>query len=594
MLLLHSPTTYLQWNQRGFLIVFLLLLAAMAPAQTNLYVAADGSAKFRSVEEAIMAVPSGSRENPVIIHIGPGTYKELIYVQREKSYFKLVGENATNTILSFALYAGITNAEGKPIGTFKTPSTTIDADDFSAENLTFENAAGPVGQALAIRVDGDRASFRDCRFLGWQDTILLNRGRQYFEKCQIAGHVDFIFGAATAWFEKCQIRCLGNGYITAASTPADQPYGFVFSHCTIAGAKPGVKTFLGRPWRIYASTIFLNTEMSEVVRPEGWFDWKKPEAHTTARYAEFNSSGPGADPSQRESWTKQLTAAQAKEISVGKVLGGADGWNPTLTYDSGSGPNRTGIEYGEAGGDKLLLDAHVPDGDGKFPVAIIVHGGGWMSGDRHHDVNVLFEPLSRAQFTWFSIDYRLAPTNRWPACFDDVQTAIRWVKQHAVEFKGDPDRIALIGYSAGGQLVCQAAVMAQDDTRVQAVVGLAPPNDLVADNERRGGLSRSMQSLFGFSSTNLDDAVRAVLKENSPIAHVKPGLPPFLLVQGDADKTVLYQHSLNFQAKLKENQDSCDFVVVKGASHRILDWSKFEPTWSDQMTAWLLEKLATK
>ena len=156
-----------------------------------------------------MAVPSGSRENPVIIHIEPGTYKELIYVQREKRFFKLIGENPTNTIFSFNLYAGITNAEGKPIGTFKTPSTTIDADDFTAENLTFENSAGPVGQALAIRVDGDRASFRNCRFLGWQDTILLNRGRQYFENCYVCGHVDFIFGAATAWFEKCeiQLRC---------------------------------------------------------------------------------------------------------------------------------------------------------------------------------------------------------------------------------------------------------------------------------------------------------------------------------------------------------------------------------------------------
>ena len=170
--------------------------------------------------------------------------------------------------------------DGKPIGTFRTPSTTIDADDFTAENITFENSAGPVGQALAIRVDGDRAVFRNCRFLGWQDTILLNRGRQYFENCYIAGHVDFIFGAATAWFEKCHIHCLGDGYITAASTPVDQPFGFVFSNCKITGDKPETRTYLGRPWRIYASTIFLNTEMSDVVRPEGWNDWKKPETQT--------------------------------------------------------------------------------------------------------------------------------------------------------------------------------------------------------------------------------------------------------------------------------------------------------------------------
>jgi len=297
-------------------------------AQTNLFVAADGSAPFTSVQSAIMSVPSGSRENPVVIHIAPGTYKELVYIQREKRFFKLVGENPTNTILTFDLSAGITNVEGRPIGTFRTPSTTIDADDFTAENLTFENSAGPVGQALAIRVDGDRASFRNCRFLGWQDTILLNRGRQYFENCYICGDVDFIFGAATAWFEKCEIHALRDGYLTAASTPEDQPFGFVFSNSKITGENSGVKTFLGRPWRIYAGTIYLNCEMSGIVRPEGWNDWKKPEAHATVRYAEFNSTGPNANPAGRPGWTKQLNKSEAKKITVKKVLGGADAWNP--------------------------------------------------------------------------------------------------------------------------------------------------------------------------------------------------------------------------------------------------------------------------
>jgi pectinesterase len=301
-----------------------LLLAGALSAQTNLFVAADGSAPFKSVQDAIMAVPSGSRENPVVIHIAPGTYRELIYVQREKRFFRLVGGNATNTILTFNLYAGMTNADGKPIGTFKTPSTTVDADDFAAENLTFENSAGAVGQALALRVDGDRASFRNCRFLGWQDTILLNRGRQYFEGCEITGAVDFIFGAATAWFEKCKINCVGNGFVAAASTPADVPFGFIFSHCNISGV-PGAKTFLGRPWRVYASTVYLDCEMFGVVRPEGWNDWEKPEARTTARYAEFNSTGTGANSAKRAGWAKQLNVAAAKEITVEKVLGG---WIP--------------------------------------------------------------------------------------------------------------------------------------------------------------------------------------------------------------------------------------------------------------------------
>ncbi len=274
-----------------------------------------------------MAVPAGSPNNPVIIHIKPGTYKELIYIQREKRFFRLVGENAEKTVLTFDLNANLTGRDGKPIGTFRTPSTQIDADDFTAENITFENSAGPVGQALAVRVDGDRVVFRNCRFLGWQDTVLLNRGRQYFEDCYIEGHVDFIFGAATAFFERCHIHCLRDGYITAASTPDNQPYGFVFSHCKITGAAK-VRTYLGRPWRAYSSVIYLNTEMSEVVRPEGWHNWNFPEREKTARYAEFGSTGPGANTRARVPWSKQLTKSEAAAITAENVLSGADGWNP--------------------------------------------------------------------------------------------------------------------------------------------------------------------------------------------------------------------------------------------------------------------------
>jgi pectinesterase len=307
-------------GMRLFVLLAMVTVCAALRAQTNITVASDGSGQFKNLQEAIMSVPSGSAADPVIIHIKPGTYHELIYIQREKSYFHLAGEDAEHTVITYNLYAGMTNLDGKALGTFKTPTATIDADHFTADNLTFENSAGPVGQALAIRVDGDHAAFHHCRFLGWQDTILLNRGHQYFSDCYIAGHVDFIFGAATAWFERCQIHCLRTGYITAASTPADQPYGFVFSNCQITG-EPGVKTFLGRPWRIHASVTWLNCEMSGVVRPEGWFDWKKPESHATVRYGEFNSTGPGGNSSARVAWSKQLSAEEAKTMTVERVLG---------------------------------------------------------------------------------------------------------------------------------------------------------------------------------------------------------------------------------------------------------------------------------
>ena len=563
-------------------------LCAVGPlrAQTNITVAADGSGQFKSVQEAVMSVPSGSATNPVIIHIKPGVYHELIYVQREKSYFRFVGDDPTNTILTFGLYASMTNLDGKPLGTFKTPTVTIDADNFTAKNVTFANSAGPVGQALAIRVDGDRAAFSNCRFLGWQDTILLNRGRQYFQDCYIEGHVDFIFGAATAWFENCHIHCLRNGYITAASTPQDQPYGFVFSNCQIDG-EPGVKTYLGRPWRLYASVLWWNCQMSDVIRPEGWFDWKKPEAHKTARYSEFNSTGPGANPLARVSWSRQI--ASTNKETVEHVLGGTDGWVPTDSFYA----NRQDIQYGQAGTQKLLLDAYVPDGDGPFPVLIIVHGGGWSSGDKATDIVPVFAPYA-TNFTWFSINYRLAPIFHWPACFDDVQTAVRWVKQHATEYKGDPGHIALLGYSAGGHLVTLAGTLAANDLHVQAIVGMAPPTDLVWDNERRGGLSPSMRALFDFDSTNITEDRRALLKQFSPLTYVKPGLPPFLLIQGSADKTVPYLGTTNFMARLQAANIPCDLIVITNGQHRIADWSKFDPAWQSKLTVWLTAKLAAK
>jgi pectinesterase len=236
------------------------LVAAVHPthvqAATTIVVAADGSGQFTKVQDAIMSVPDGRADEPVIIRIKPGTYKERIYVQREKRYFHLVGDDPASTILAYDLYANLRDKDGQPIGTFRTPSTTIDADDFTAEGLTFANSAGPVGQALALRVDGDRAVFRNCRFVGHQDTIFLNRGRQFFDRCYIEGTTDFIFGGATAYFDHCHIHCLKSSFITAAATPDNQPFGFVFRDCRVT-AEPDVKMYLGRPWRGYAAVTFL-------------------------------------------------------------------------------------------------------------------------------------------------------------------------------------------------------------------------------------------------------------------------------------------------------------------------------------------------
>ena len=311
-------------------------------------VALDDTGQYRSIQDAISAAPmhTGTDDPVWIIFVKVGTYRERVYVQRERGRILVVGEDAARTILEFDLHANLPDPDGKPIGTFRTPTLHVDGDGFELRDLTVRNTAGPPGpqpdgpdvaQALALRADGDRLVFRRCRFLGWQDTILVNRGRHYFEDCYIEGHVDFIFGAATAFFSRCHIHCLKDGYITAASTPQGAAHGLVFADGRITGAE-GVKTYLGRPWREFAQTLFLRTEMSAVVRPEGWHNWNKPHAEKTTRYAEFASIGPGADPLARVPWSRQLTATEAERYTVAAVLGGTDGWNPAYPPAAGSHP----------------------------------------------------------------------------------------------------------------------------------------------------------------------------------------------------------------------------------------------------------------
>ncbi|HXN25393.1 MAG TPA: alpha/beta hydrolase [Candidatus Dormibacteraeota bacterium] len=250
---------------------------------------------------------------------------------------------------------------------------------------------------------------------------------------------------------------------------------------------------------------------------------------------------------------------------------------------------QTDIEYGKTGGVRLLLDASVPEGPGPFPIAIIIHGGGWDSGDKQHGITGLFEPLTRAHFSWFSINYRLAPQHRYPASSEDVQQAIRWISANAARFRGDPQRIALIGYSAGGHLATFAAVRAAPGTSVAAVVGLAAPTDLLADAERRGELSTSMKHLF--DRQVFDDETRKILHDASPINYVKPNLPPVLLIHGTADKSVPYAQSQNFQARLKSAGVSCELITIESASHNISEWERLDPNYKEKMVAWLARTL---
>lgn len=246
---------------------------------------------------------------------------------------------------------------------------------------------------------------------------------------------------------------------------------------------------------------------------------------------------------------------------------------------------KTDVEYGEAAGEKLLLDAFTPEGRGPFPVCLLVHGGGWVQGDKHNNFRTLLTPLGEAGFAWFSISYRLAPKHRYPACVEDVETAIRWVKAHAADYRIDPKRIALIGESAGGHLVSLAAVRAQADTRVAAVVAFYSPNDL--ELQARNNLRTPAWATALFGITTMDDAAMKVIREASPSSHLVAGLPPFLLVHGTDDTRVAVEQSRLFQAKLRAVGTPCDLLLVPGVGHGMVTWEKAHTNYKTQLIEWL-------
>ena len=549
-----------------FAMAFCLVAANFAAAQTTFVVAADGTGNFKTVQEAINAVPQTTRfDNPAIIHIKPGIYRELVYVQHEKRFVHLVGEDPEKTVLTYNLNANMIGPDGKPIGTFRTPSTFIDADDFTVENLTFENSAGPVGQALAIRLEGDRLVFRNCRFLGWQDTVLVNRGRQYFENCYISGHVDFIFGAASAWFENCHIHILRDGYITAASTPPQQAFGFVFSHCKITAESSVLRTYLGRPWRPYASTIFLNTEMSEVVRPEGWNNWNQPDRETTSRYAEFGSSGPGAKPNERVKWARRLTEAEAKSITIDRVLAGTDHWNPktgttwfTNALASTQGPIVLWSEGapGALGKDPVdipTLTPFLPLKEKATGAAIIICPGGGYGHLADHEGAPVAEWLNSIGITAFVLKYRLGPRYHHPAPLDDAARAIRTIRARAAEWKIDPARIGILGFSAGGHLA--STIATHFDT------GKPNASDPIERVSSRPSLAILVYPVITMGEKTHAGSMKNLLGDNPPpelIAllsnerHVTKETPPTFLVHTITDPGVPVDNTLLFVAALRK------------------------------------------
>ncbi|EHQ30779.1 pectinesterase family protein [Mucilaginibacter paludis] len=290
-------------------------------------VAQDGSGNYKTVQEAVNAVKNNDAERTEIF-VKKGTYKERIIVGLNKINISLIGEDVKNTVLVFDNYALRLDSAGVALGTARTASFYVYGSGFTAKNITFQNSAGPVGQALAIYIAGDRAAFFGCRFLGFQDTIYTNGhgAREYYQDCYIEGTTDFIFGAATALFDHCTIFCKKGGlYISAASTLDTTQYGYVFMHCTVTGNAPDGTFALGRPWRAYAKVVYLYCELGRVIMDAGWDNWRNAENEKTAYYAEYKNTGPGYRPDKRVAWSHQLNDKEARLYTKQQIL---NDWNP--------------------------------------------------------------------------------------------------------------------------------------------------------------------------------------------------------------------------------------------------------------------------
>ena len=337
----YQVKVWVKWWLLFYLFTFLPL---MAQAQKNydnpdtLVVSRDGTGEFRNVSEAI-EVCRAFMEYHKVIYVKKGTYKEKLVIPQWLTNIEICGEDRDKTIITWDDHANIkadispltSHLSPQKIGTFRTFTLKIQGSRITLKNITIENNSARLGQAVALHTEGDRLTFINCRFLGHQDTVYTGNAqtRLLFKNCYIEGTTDFIFGPSTAWFEDCQIFCKADSYITAASTPKETPYGYIFNNCTISCDTNVSKVYLGRPWRDYGYTLFMNCDLPRQIRPEGWHQWR-PEAVKTARYMEYNNRGEGAATDSRVAWSRQLTKKEAQQITMERVFSINDNWNPDL------------------------------------------------------------------------------------------------------------------------------------------------------------------------------------------------------------------------------------------------------------------------
>ncbi|SDH43419.1 pectinesterase [Dyadobacter soli] len=612
----------------AWLLFHLNAYAQVQAVEQQFTVAQDGSGDFRTIQEAVNAVRDHSQIRATI-RVKNGTYREKLVIPAWKQNITLIGESAEGTIITNNDFSGkdfpghdfTGNAK---FSTYTSYTVLVQANDCTLQNLTIENTAGRVGQAVALATEGDRIEVYNCRILGNQDTLYTSKdGRNYYKDCLITGTTDFIFGEATAVFQNCTIQSLTNSYITAASTTREQAYGYVFFNCKLTASAEATKVYLGRPWRPFAKTVFIDTEMGGHIVKEGWDPWKGdnmfPDKEKTTLYAEYNSTGPGANTGGRVAWSKHLTAQEREKYTIENIL---SGWIPgkklrlqpsgisdtsfsvngSYRHEIAAHPNiriadstmpasvqvMRNIAYRTTpGGKKLLLDVYKPNKKAFKPAILMVHGGGWRSGDRTHN-NTLARKLAANGYVCITADYSLSTHALYPAAVHDLKAAVRWIRANAKEYGVDTARIAILGFSAGGELAAFIGATNGNakfegvtgenavSSTVQAVIDIDGTLAFIHPESGEGNDSKSISAAtywFGYPKAERPD----LWNEASPLTHVSATTPPFLFINSSVDR--MHAGRTDFIQKLNAFGTYNEVKSFPDAPHTFMFFDPwFEPT----------------
>jgi pectinesterase len=583
-------------------------------------VAKDGSGDYTFIQDAIDAM----RAYPlavITLYIKNGVYNEKIEVPANNTDVTFIGENVDSTIIVFNDYSG----KGKHT-TFTSYTAKISGNRFSAENITFSNNAGAVGQALALYVDADKAIFKNCKFLGNQDTIFASgeNARQLFTNCYIEGTTDFIFGPATAVFQNCNIRCKSNSFITAANTPKEKKYGFIFLDCKITADTNVTKLHLGRPWRAFAKTVFIRCTLPKVIVPEGWNNWSNAENEKTVLYAEYKNTGEGATIDKRVKWSKQLSNKEAQQYNlktifssskVDSILFYMDKPATTFNYSAFTNkvaqiiplyknavpnnkpaPNKENVVVKDnvtriAKVSVPTLTIYKPaKPNGKS--VIICPGGGYTILAFDKEGTRVAEEMNRWGITAFVLKYRLPDdtTNidKSLAPLQDAQQAIRLVRQNAAAWGVNKNQIGIMGFSAGGHVAATAATHFKfmvdannnDTTSVRPdfAVLIYPVISMDSVITHKGSRNNLIGKNADATQSNFFSAELQVSKET----------PPSFLVHASDDGAVPVENSVRYYQSCIKNKVPVEMHLYQKGGHGFgMNNKTTDDNWLDRLRNWL-------